>query len=95
MTLNKFSRLAIVSLGVLNIVFLNYFVQNHGYLPPPFFHNKSDTFMDFFNPISWISTDEIYSKFGSIYPPINFIILELLAKCTDQINNLQNLSFKF
>jgi hypothetical protein len=58
--------------------FGNFFSQ-HGYLPSPFFYDKRDTFMDFFNPLYWAMREGEYSIWMSVYPPLNFLLLRALA----------------
>jgi len=58
------------------LYFYGYFTEN-GYLPSPFLNDKSNTFMDFYNTLCWYSRGEYYSTWSSIYPPINFLFLEL------------------
>lgn len=53
--------------------FFSFFETNH-YLPTPFINDKSDTFMDFFNPLYW-SDFGMYSVWKSVYPPVNFLAL--------------------
>lgn len=56
--------------------FFTYFDTNH-YLPTPFIHDKNDTLMDFFNPLFW-SDVGMYSIWKSVYPPVNFLVLDFL-----------------
>lgn len=55
-----------------------YFAYTNGYLPGPFFYDKSDTFMDLFNPLYWAYEDGRYTEWKSVYPPLNFLFLRLL-----------------
>ena len=50
-----------------------------GYLPQPFIWDPSDTFMDWFNPAYWAHQPGVYSVWGSIYPPISFVLLKALS----------------
>lgn len=50
----------------------------YGYLPAPFYYDKSDTFMDLFNPLYWAYNDGRYTEWKSVYPPLNFLFLRLL-----------------
>jgi hypothetical protein len=54
------------------------FFTSNGYLPSPFVYDKTDTFMDFFHPMFWADSDGRYSEWGSVYPPLNFLVLDLL-----------------
>lgn len=53
---------------------VNFFLQ-HRYLPSPFIFNKSDTFMDLFYSAYWAGNESRYSDWLSVYPPLNFILL--------------------
>ena len=57
--------------------YLYYLVEN-GYLPSPFLYDKTDTFMDLFNTMYWAFEDGRYSEWGSVYPPLGFLMLRLV-----------------
>lgn len=57
--------------------YIHYLMEN-GYLPSPFVYDKSDTFMDLFNVLYWAYDDGRYTDWGSVYPPLNFIILRFV-----------------
>lgn len=61
------------------VYFVQYTIEN-GYAPSPFIFDKSDTMMDLFNPLYWAFDDGRYTEWLSVYPPLNFIILQILAK---------------
>lgn len=46
-------------------------------MPEPFLFDKSNTYMDFYNPWYWSGHDGVYGVWNSVYPPINFIFLKL------------------
>ncbi|MDB5618798.1 hypothetical protein [Tardiphaga sp.] len=79
----KLNRLLILALG-LQIYWVfdawSFYLQN-GYLPAPFIYNKFDVFMDVYNPLWWSSTSK-YTDWGSVYPPINFPLLDLIGLAT-------------
>lgn len=56
-----------------------YFLLNNGYLPQPFFYDVSDTFMDWFNPAYYAHNGGAFDAFGSIYPPLTFVIMRVLG----------------
>jgi len=58
------------------IYFILYFMEN-GYLPSPFIYDKGNTFMDLFNPMYWAYDSARYTEWGSVYPPLSFLILKL------------------
>jgi hypothetical protein len=55
-----------------------YYLMEYGYLPSPFIYDKSNTFMDFFNTLFWAYEEGRYSDWGSVYPPLGFIILRIV-----------------
>jgi len=65
-------------LEILWIGHVTHFVRQQGYLPAPFFMDKSDTFMDFFHPLYWSDHPGRYDDWRSVYPPLNFLILKTL-----------------
>lgn len=54
------------------------YLRYYGYLPSPFVYDKSDTFMDLYNTLWWAGDDGRYSVWGSVYPPLNFLILKII-----------------
>ncbi|WP_449095360.1 MULTISPECIES: hypothetical protein [unclassified Rhizobium] len=54
------------------------YLRHYGYLPSPFVYDKSDTFMDLYNTLWWAGDDGRYSVWGSVYPPLNFLILKVI-----------------
>jgi len=54
------------------------YTSQNGYLPAPFVYDKSDTFMDLFHPMYWSDDPGVYIRWGSVYPPIIFLILQPL-----------------
>jgi len=66
----------LVLVGICNFLFIAYFFYQNRYLPAPFILDKNDTFMDFFHTLYWSQNDGIYTEWKSIYPPLNFLILD-------------------
>lgn len=64
-------------LQLLAIAYFAFHFVDNGYLPSPFLNDKSNTYMDFYNTLCWFTRDEYYSTWSSIYPPINFLFLQL------------------
>ena len=60
------------------VVYGAIFSFKYGYLAAPFYYDKSDTFMDLFNPLYWAYLDGRYTEWKSVYPPLNFLFLRLL-----------------
>jgi len=56
-----------------------WFFVEFGYLPPPFFHDIDDTFMDWYNTVFWGFQGGTYSNWLSIYPPLSFVLLNLVS----------------
>lgn len=68
----------ILLINTAGFLYYTYFLINNGYLPSPFIYDKSNTFMDLFNVMYWAFDDGRYTDWGSVYPPINFIILRFV-----------------
>lgn len=68
----------ILLLNAAGFFYYLYYLMENGYLPSPFIYDKSDTFMDLFNVLHWAYDDGRYTDWGSVYPPLNFIITRLL-----------------
>jgi hypothetical protein len=66
----------LVLAGICNFLFIAYFFYKNSYLPAPFIPDKNDTFMDFFHTLYWSQNDGIYTEWKSLYPPLNFLILD-------------------
>jgi len=78
-------------LALLNLAYIVIFFLNKEYLPAPFFYNKWDTFMDFYNPLFWANQDGIYTDWKSIYPPLNFLLLRIYTFLfIDKIQDFDN-----
>lgn len=58
-----------------------------GYLPSPFFYEPMDTFADWFNTAFWARQTGVYDTWGTIYPPLSFVILRLftLDQCYPEV----------
>jgi hypothetical protein len=54
------------------------YFQSEGYLPAPFIYNKFDTFMDLYNTLWWGAGPGKYTLWQSVYPPINFLLLDFV-----------------
>ncbi len=76
----RFSYILITLLVNLAAIFYYYyFFTKNSYLPSPFLADKSDTFMDFYNPMYWAYESGRYTEWGSVYPPLNFLILKIIS----------------
>jgi hypothetical protein len=72
----EFILLMIIFLG---IAWSAYFFFLHGYLPPPFFDDVHDTYMDWYNTAYWAYSQGTYTFWASIYPPISFVFLRIFT----------------
>lgn len=68
----------ILLLNTVAFFYYLYYLKENGYLPAPFVFDKSNTFMDLFNVLYWAYEDGRYTDWGSVYPPLSFIILRLV-----------------
>ena len=58
-------------------VFVTGLLARH--LPPPMFYFSGDRMMDWFNTAFWARDAGMYDSWGSIYPPLSFLLLRLLG----------------
>jgi hypothetical protein len=66
---------AVVSALVWAMMFLAF----NGFLPHPFFYEPSDTFMDWYNSAYWAYDKGRYDSWGSVYPPLSFVVLRMFS----------------
>lgn len=82
----------LLCLNIIGLLYYSGFFFENNYLPSPFVSDKSNTFMDFFNPLYWAEDDGRYTLWGSVYPPLNFLFLRLLSYLSQiQLNVEPNL----
>ena len=74
-----FVEMILAILTIVGIVFVITFFYDSGYLPPPFFDNPDDTFMDWYNTAHWVYKPGAYEQWRSIYPPFSFIFLRIFS----------------
>lgn len=67
---------------VLFFAYVVYFFKNTGRLPPPFFYNSMDTFMDFYNTNFWAFDSARFEEWRSIYPIIVFGFSKLFTSAS-------------
>lgn len=72
-----FALFFILACFIASFIYYIYFFKENGYLPSPFINDKSNTFMDYFNVLYWAGQDGRYTEWGSVYPPLNFLLLNL------------------
>lgn len=73
------------------IVYASYMVNVNGYLPSPFFYDRFDPFMDFFNIAYQAISGDAYSSYKVFYSPL---ILTFLSKiignaCANSIDSVE------
>jgi hypothetical protein len=70
------------SILIVELIFVIYsyifFSINHR-LPHPFFYNAADSFMDFFNANYWANFSQRFTDWGSVYPPLIFLISKSIS----------------
>jgi hypothetical protein len=64
---------------VAGISYTAWFLIDAGFLPQPFFYDISDTWMDWFNTAYWGHDLGTYDSWGSVYPPLTFLLLDMLT----------------
>jgi hypothetical protein len=63
----------------IGIIHAFWFVWMRGFLPPPFFYEPSDLWMDWFNTAYWAHNEGAYDTWGTIYPPLSFVFLRIVG----------------
>lgn len=76
---NSKTEVSLTFLMLLAIGYQLFFLLANGYLDRPFFYDKSDTFMDFFNTEYWSFDQGRYTDWGSIYTPFSFLLTQLVG----------------
>ena len=66
----------LIVIGVIQVIV---FFTKNGYLPPPFFDDTTDTFMDWYNTAYWVYKPGAYDEWGSVYPPFSFVFLRFFS----------------
>jgi hypothetical protein len=69
---------SLLALQLASVAYYYFYFEAHGYLPAPFTYNKFDTFMDLYNSMWWGAGPDKYTVWQSVYPPLNFLILDAL-----------------
>jgi hypothetical protein len=55
------------------------FFALYAYLPSPFFADKGESLMDWFETAYWSRTPGAYSRWGSVYPPLSFVVARVFS----------------
>lgn len=69
----------VIFIELINITYFSFFFAKNNYLPSPFIWDKSNTYMDFYNPLFWVIKDGFYTSFNSIYPALNYFYLKIFT----------------
>lgn len=72
---------------LVGIAYAMWVLYHDGYLPQPFFYEPSDTWMDWFNTAYWARDRGTYDNWGTIYPPLSFVVLWFLGNSTCYVGN--------
>ena len=72
-------EIGLCALIVAAIVYCGVHVARFGYLPSPFFYEPMDTFADWFNTAFWARQAGAYDTWGTIYPPLSFVVLRVMT----------------
>mgnify|MGYP006879503201 CR=1 FL=1 len=78
---NRAKTITLVLMATIQLLSVYYYFMyfaDNGYLPSPFVFDKSDSFMDLFHTMWWASNDGRYTEWISVYPPLNFILLNIV-----------------
>ena len=75
----SYLEFAFVALIAFSLYKATSFLFSAGYLPPPFFDQSFDSFMDWYNTVYWGLQPGTYSNWGSVYPPFAFIFMSLFS----------------
>ncbi len=72
----EFAFLILILIGIVSCAL---FLRSEGYLPPPFVYDPTDTMMDWYNTAYYAVNGGMYDIWGSIYPPISFVFLNIFS----------------
>jgi hypothetical protein len=72
----EYSMAVVVLFAIYNVFA---FFYSAGYLPPPFFDQSLDTFMDWYNTVYWGYRPGTYDEWYSVYPPFAFLFMKLFS----------------
>lgn len=68
------TEMALATAVLAGLAGLATFFALYGYLPSPFFADKGESLMDWFETAYWSRTPGAYSLWGSVYPPLSFVV---------------------
>jgi hypothetical protein len=72
-------ELSLAALVLAGLACLAIFFATNGYLPSPFFADKGESLMDWFETAYWSHTPGAYSQWGSVYPPLSFVVAHVFS----------------
>lgn len=64
---------------IVSVIYNVAYLLRFNYLPPPFFYEPTDTYMDWFNTSWWARNKGTYDVWTSIYPPLSFVFLRIFS----------------
>jgi len=73
------AELGLLLLIVAGLAHCIFFFSRQGYLPPPFFYDPFNEFMDWYNMAYWAHTPGAYEIERSIYAPLSFVFLKIFS----------------
>jgi hypothetical protein len=79
-----------LTINFISILYFILFLSKNGYLPHPFIFDKSNTFMDLFNPLvfAYSNKKSAYNEFKAVYPPLVFLFLKFTHWVTNSSSTL-------
>lgn len=72
--------LSLLVLATLVWALIYLFLYDH--LPQPYFYVPEDSYMDWINPAHYAHNPGAYDEWGTIYPPLSFVLLKVLTNET-------------
>lgn len=70
----KYTAFFSIIFFIYTLVYFNF----NQHLPPPFFYDYSDTFMDFFNPLFYADKDNKFTEWKSVYTSLSFLFAKFI-----------------
>lgn len=61
------------------LIYTTWYFFTWGYLPQPYFYEPNGVYMDFFSVGTYAHTEDAFEVFGTIYPPLSFVLLKLVT----------------
>lgn len=71
----------------MGLAYSAWYLSNYGYLPQPYFYEPYGTYMDFFSVAQYAHQEGAFDVFGSIYPPLSYVLLRWLSWAPCYLDN--------